>query len=87
MLQTENARARFGAGMISATIPGALLIMTLPASAPMKRKMIIVIIDLATATGIIMTLKMRRLITVMGFLPYISLRGAMTTDPSARPKR
>lgn len=69
ILQIENARARFWGGMISATIPGALLIMTLPAIAPMNRKTMMTGMDLATATGMIITLKTIILAIVTGFLP------------------
>lgn len=83
----DIARARLSSCTRSATIPGALEIMTLPKKAPMKRTMMSSSTDLLSAQGIIRTVKTNRQPTETGLRPYISLIGAMNIDPMARPTR
>lgn len=87
ILQIEMARARCSSSTRSATMPGAVEIITLPKNAPINRTTIKVVTDFARAQGMIKTVKMAKQITQTGFRPYTSLNGAMNMDPMARPIR
>ena len=87
MLQIDIASARCSSSTKSATMPGAVEIMTLPNKAPRKRTTINVGTDWASAQGMIRTVDMNMQITDTGFLPYTSLRGAINMEPIARPIR
>ena len=87
ILQIEIANARCSSSTRSATIPGAVEIMTLPKKAPINRTTMRVVTDFASAQGIIRTVKTAKQITHTGLRPYTSLSGAMNIDPIARPIR
>ena len=72
---------------MSATIPGAVEIITLPNKAAMKRTTSRVARFLASAQGMIKTVKMNKQAIQTGFRPYNSLNGAINMDPTARPMR
>lgn len=69
ILQTEIARARCSSSTKSATIPGAVEIMTLPKKAAIKRTMISAVTDFARAQGMIRIVKMVRQTIQTGFRP------------------
>lgn len=66
---TEIAKARCSSSTKSATMPGAVEIMTLPKQAPIKRTTINVGRDWASAQGMIKTVDMNMQTTDTGFLP------------------
>lgn len=86
-LQTDIASARWSSSTMSATIPGAVEIITLPNKAAMKRTTSRVARFLASAQGMIKTVKMNKQAMQTGFRPYNSLNGAINMDPTARPMR
>lgn len=69
ILQIENANARCSSSTRSATIPGAVEIITLPKKAPKKRTTIKAVTDLARAHGMIRTVNTARQATQTGFRP------------------
>lgn len=84
-LQTEKANALCSSSTMSANVPGALAIIALPANAPINRTTRSSATDVASAAGIIRTSIRNMQMTDIGFRPYVSLRGAMITEPTARP--
>lgn len=85
MDQIENANARYSSVVISASVPGELAIIALPAIAPKKRTTTTSGKDDASPQGMIRTMKRNMLTMYTGRRPYISLTGAKIILPTARP--
>ena len=85
MDQIENANARYSSVVISASVPGELAIIALPAKAPKKRTTTTSGKDVASPQGIIKIVKSNMLTMYTGRRPYISLTGAKIILPTARP--
>ena len=83
--QIENANARYSSVVISASVPGELAIIALPAIAPKKRTTTTSGNDDASPQGIIRTVKRNMLTMYTGRRPYNSLTGAKIILPTARP--
>lgn len=87
ILQMEITNARCSSSTKSATKPGPAETRTLPKKAPRNRTIISSGIDVLRAHGIIKTMKRKMHVRHTGFRPYISVRGANTMEPNAKPKR
>lgn len=85
MDQIENANARYSSVVISASVPGELAIIALPAKAPKKRTINTSGKDVASPQGIIKIVKSNMLTIYTGRRPNISLTGARIILPRARP--
>ena len=85
MDQTENANARYSSVVISASVPGELAIIALPAIAPKKRTITTSGKDDASPQGMIKIVNSSMLTMYTGRRPNISLTGANIILPTARP--